>query len=177
MALAQAQLLVAGAMKFQSYWVNQTVDIQFNYPPFDVHYFCDFLPFDSGVIVTTNTGDSETLDVDLPASASIIGLVEKAMRDRQMWTVWIFQFEALSKGTLQPTGGEWNGRELYEGGIVSLDPPGDLTLLAAFSGYIQEASIQGTTIAVQLGSTLSPVGSQVPPRKFTTARVGAPMRL
>ena len=78
----------------------------------------------------------------------------------------------------QSSGDFWNGRELYDAGVIDDNGPGgDLINLAAFSGYVQEASIQGATIAVQLGSTLSPVGSQVPPRKFTTARVGAPMRL
>lgn len=177
MALAQAQLLETPELAFQSYWVDRYVRI-LTEPPTGYVVF-GFLPFDSGVIVTTNTGDNETLDLDLPAAAGAFKLVEHAMEAREIWRVTIIQFEALAHQSPltweKPNGDPYlqDGLTVADGGVID----DDLTLLSQFSGYVVDARNTGETLSLKLGSSLSPVGSQVPPRKFTTSRVGAPLRL
>ena len=48
-----------------------------------------------------------------------------------------------------------------------------------FDTRLSQAKISGsfTELSINLSSALSPVGAQVPPRKFTTLLIGAPVRL
>lgn len=50
-------------------------------------------------------------------------------------------------------------------------------LVGTYIGQIIGAQRTSTQMILQLGATLSPVGSQVPPRKFTSRLIGAPCRL
>lgn len=169
MALAQAQLIRVADVPvgFQSYWVNAV-----GYVDAELYRF---LPFETGVITTTNTGDNQTLSVDLPATSEMFSLVEQSVAEQQVWVVSIVNLEAL---TNQGPGAEIPG-ETYNGGPVrqfgQLDD--NLTLVARFYGEVIGCNSNMDTLSVQLGSSLSPVGSQVPPRKFSTSRVGAPLRL
>lgn len=169
MALAQAQLLrISGApVGFQSYWINATGRIDGD--------LYRFLPFDTGVITTTNTGDNETLSVELPASTEMFDLVEQSVAEQLVWIVSIVNLEALSNqgpGELIP-GETFNDAQVYEFGSLS----DGLVLVARFYGEVIGCGSDMGRLSVELGSSLSPVGSQVPPRKFSTSRVGAPLRL
>lgn len=172
MALAQAQLLTVGNLAaYQSYWVNSSVVISEGASE-DLY---EFLTFDSGVIVTTNTGDNQTLSITLPATSEMFGLVEQCIRDRVVWKVSIIEFEAMehqTPGTPIPNS-LYKGRQTYERGEIG----DNLQLLSRFYGEVINADSDTVDLNVQLGSSLSPVGSQVPPRKFSTLRVGAPLRL
>jgi hypothetical protein len=50
-------------------------------------------------------------------------------------------------------------------------------LIASYVGEVVGASGTFESISLELGSSLSPVGAQVPPRTFTTRLVGAPCKL
>lgn len=112
-----------------------------------------FLTYDTGVITTSNTGDAQTLDVSFPATGAITKLVDDAYRLGYIFETEIIQFDA------------------DEGPV----PPPYYTI-AKFIGKVETAGYDGTTITVTLGSSLNPVGAQVPPRRFTTDRIGTPLR-
>lgn len=170
MALAQAQLVSVGDLaNFQSYWVNNKVWLQEG----DESRLYSFLAFDSGVIVTTNTGDNQTLAVTLPATASMFALVEDCITNRIVWRVSIIEFEALSAQTPGAAAAVVDGVQTYNAGAIG----SKFQLLARFFGEIINADSDTVNLNISLGSSLSPVGSQVPPRKFSTLRVGAPLRL
>jgi hypothetical protein len=71
--------------------------------------------------------------------------------------------------------------ETYEFDVLDLNatttPLPDQTLVAAFTGEVVGASGDMTTITMELGSSLAPVGAQVPPRLFTTRLIGVPAKL
>jgi hypothetical protein len=56
-------------------------------------------------------------------------------------------------------------------------PQAGQTLIASYLGEVVGVSGSFTSIQMQLGSSLSPVGAQVPPRKFTTTLIGAPCQI
>lgn len=170
MALAQAQLLSIGsAIAYQSYWVNSLVYVTEG----AANRLYRFLTFDSGVIVTTNTGDNQTLNVILPATAEMFGLVDSSIAQRSVWQVSIVEFEAMENQTPGAAGAVVDGRQTYDAGAIGTE----FQLLSRFYGEVIAANSDTVNLNVQLGSSLSPVGSQVPPRKFSTLRVGAPLRL
>jgi hypothetical protein len=49
--------------------------------------------------------------------------------------------------------------------------------IAVFVGQVTGGSGSLTTLTVQLGSAISPVGAQIPPRTFTTAMIGKGCKL
>jgi hypothetical protein len=56
-------------------------------------------------------------------------------------------------------------------------PQAGQTLIASYLGEVVGVSGSFTSIQVELGSSLSPIGAQVPPRKFSSLLVGAPCKL
>ena len=56
-------------------------------------------------------------------------------------------------------------------------PTGVQTTIINFLGEVIGLGGTFTALTVDLGSSLAPIGSQAPPRKFTTFLVGAPIRL
>lgn len=127
---------------WQSYWVGETVENH------------SFLTYETGVIVTSNTGDSQTLEVVLPASGDLQDFIDTAYRDGYLFETEILQFDSAS----------------------TLVPPPYYTV-AQYVGTIESARTDGVSISLTLGNSLNPVGAQVPPRRFTTDRIGTPLRL
>ena len=171
MARAQAQFLEvetkggASLGGFQSFWIDKRVVLPSSSTTFD------YQPFDTGVIVTTNTGDNQQLDLSLPGSHYWHRLVEQALEQGHVWTTTIYEFESLLFP--EPT-------------FISTDEPGlnryqldetKLGVMAQFFGEVVSATSDSDAISLQLGSSLSPVGAQVPPRRFLSSIIGTPLRL
>jgi hypothetical protein len=184
MALAQAQLLSIYpgrntpdenpwlSFNAQSYWIEMKVRLEFGVG----QTFHEFRTFDTGVIVNSSTGDAQTLSVTLPATDEFHQLVESSLQDGLVWQVTIVQFESLSKQSLPILNYTVNDdRQIYDGGDL-LDP-NEFQILARFYGEVVNASSDTMSLSLELGPSLSPTGSQVPPRKFRSALVGAPLRL
>ena len=55
-------------------------------------------------------------------------------------------------------------------------PQSTQTLIAEFTGQVQGLSGNFTRLELELGSALAPVGAQVPPRKYNSFLIGAPLR-
>ena len=183
MALAQAQLLSVKSLSggsvspfdgwsAQSYWIGQKVSLREG----DAVDYYVFRTFDTGVIVNSSTGDDQTLNVAMPATDESYRLVEASVVEGLVWRVTIVQFESLSKQSL-PAGPARidDDRVVYDGGDLS--DPDEYKILARFVGQVANAQSDGVTSSLDLGPSLNPIGSQVPPRKFVSSLVGAPLRL
>jgi len=69
--------------------------------------------------------------------------------------------------------------KLYEfnAQLSQAGPPSGQTLIASVVGEVTGISGSFTSITVTLGSGLAPIGSQVPPRQYTTALIGTPLKI
>lgn len=155
MARAQAQFLriFEGAttyQRYQNFYVNSTVSWegeQWNWLGFD----CDGLVEGAGE-------DEGGLSITLPATPEVIEEVEAALRATRLAEVRTYEFDILRNA----------------GAIV---PPSVQTLVASYMGEVVAAGGGFETIDLELGSSLSPVGAQVPPRLFTSWTIGVPCKL
>lgn len=155
----------------QSYWIDMKVKFG---PYFEL---AEFRTFDTGVIVNSATGDAQTLSVEVPATDEMYRLVEDSIKWGLVWGVTIVQFEAFSKQTLPELGFTVDDdRRIYDAGDL-VGPNATFEIVAQFYGEVVNAASDGVTLSLELGPSLNPTGSQVPPRKFLSSLVGAPLRL
>ena len=63
-----------------------------------------------------------------------------------------------------------------DGSTVDTGPPAGAILVGSATGEVIGASGGLTSITMRLGSALSPVGAQFPPRTATTPLIGVPCR-
>lgn len=155
MARAQAQYLriydyVTTYQRWQNFYVNSSViwnGASWDWLPFD----CDGMVDGAGV-------DESDLQISLPATPAVVDRVEAALRAGRFVEVGTFEFDILDTG-------------------ATLAPLADQTLLARYVGELVEASGTFETITIRVGSSLSPVGVQVPPRALTSRLIGVPCKL
>lgn len=145
----------------QSYWQTKRVLID--------GAAASFQPFTTGVIVSTNTGDNQSLPVTFPATSYWVSQVENAISNRRVMEVSIYELNGLDAEILERT--DTGSEVFYEPTQITLN------LLSRFFGEIVDAQSNRVELSVNLGSSLSPVGSQVPTSKFVSSLVGTPLRL
>jgi hypothetical protein len=154
MARGQAQYLrifdeSAGTLqRWQNYYINSTVT-------YDAATWV-FLGFDVDGFTAGQTGDEGGVSVTLPATAFMIDTVEDALRNARLVELQMFEFDTL------------DGNDA---------PQADQQLIASYVGEVVGAGGPFESISLELGSSLSPVGAQVPPRKFTSRLIGVPVKL
>ena len=154
MARAQAQYLrifdTAGVTyeRWQSYYATGAVT-------WDDEIW-SYVPFAADGFTAGINVDDADISVTAPATRLVVVALEKAIRQALLVQLEIYDFD--------PTDGNSTPQEEQE-------------LIAAYIGQVTGGSSSLTNITVQLGSALSPVGSQVPPRKFTTYIMGMGCRL
>ena len=112
--------------------------------------------FDVDGMVEGASGDESGLSIELPATVDVVATVEAALRESWLAEMRSYEFNSLA------------GDDTPQAGQV---------LIASAVGEVVGASGTLTTIRMQLGSSLSPVGAQVPPRSYTTPLVGVPCLL
>jgi len=134
--------------RWQNYYVNSTVT--FNSASWA------FLGFDVDGFTAGQTGDEGGVSVTLPATAFVIDTVEDALRNARLVELSMYEFDTLDGNTT---------------------PQADQELIASYVGEVVGAGGPFESISLELGSSLSPVGAQVPPRKFTSRLIGVPVKL
>lgn len=110
-----------------------------------------YQPFEAEGIVSGDGGDEGGLAVTLPATSVVISAVTRALREAWLAELRLYQFDALLGETV---------------------PGADQQLVAQFNGELVSAAGPLTSITLQLGSSLAPVGAQLPPRTLTTRMIG-----
>jgi hypothetical protein len=108
----------------------------------------------AGVTSGQATGEQATLT--LPAVPSVLGMTETALAGPWVATLSVLQFDETA---------------------ASSGPPATTVLAASCVGEVIGASATLTQITWKLGSALSPVGAQFPPRTAITPLIGVPCRL
>jgi hypothetical protein len=115
-----------------------------------------FAELRTGGIVATQEGDQAEMTVTLPATPLIVAAVEDAISAGRLVQVQFWEFDS-SLGDESPNGSE--------------------VVISQFLGEVIGGSSDFYSITMRLGSSLSSVGAQVPPRRFTTKIIGTPCRL
>ena len=153
MARAQAQYLriFSGSttyQRWQSYYVNTSVSYDSN--------VWAYQPFDADGITAGEVQSESSISVTLPATTNVVEVVLQALDEARLAELRLYEFDTLLGNTAPQTG---------------------QTLIASYLGEVVGVSGSFTSIQMQLGSSLSPVGAQVPPRTFSTRLIGAPCKL
>jgi hypothetical protein len=153
MARAQSQFLriFSGSTtynRWQSYYVNTSVSYG--------GAVWAYQPFDADGITAGDVESEASISVTMPATTNVIEAILTALDQARLVELQLYEFDTL---------------------LGNSTPQADQTLIAAYIGEVVNASGSFTSITMELGSSLAPVGAQVPPRKFNTRLVGAPCRL
>lgn len=153
MARAQAQYLriFSGSttyQRWQSYYVNASVSY--------ASAAWAYQPFDADGITAGEVQSESSISVTLPATTNVIEVVLQSLDEARLAELRLYEFDTLL-GNTTPQPGQ--------------------RLIASYLGEVVGVSGTFTSIQMQLGSSISPVGAQVPPRKFTSNLIGSPCKL
>jgi len=134
--------------RWQSYYVNTSVSYG--------GAVWAYQHFDADGITAGEVQSEASISVTLPATTNVIEVVLQSLNEARLAELRIYEFDTIF-GNSTPQGGQ--------------------TLIASYLGEVVGVSGSFTQITMQLGSSISPVGAQVPPRKFSTKLIGAPCQL
>jgi hypothetical protein len=153
MARGQSQFLriFSGSttyQRWQTYYVNTSVTWE--------SASWSYQSFDADGITAGEVQSESSISVTLPATTNVMEVVLQALDEARLAELRLYEFDTLLGNSTPQTG---------------------QTLIASFLGEVVGVSGGFTSIQMELGSSLSPVGAQVPPRTFSTRLIGAPCKL
>lgn len=153
MARAQAQYLRiflgnTTYQRWQSYYVNANVTWE--------SASWSYQPFDADGITAGEAQSESSISVRLPATTNVVESALQALNEARLAELQLYEFDTLL-GNVTPQAGQ--------------------TLIASYLGEVVGVSGSFTSIEMELGSSLAPIGAQVPKRKFTTKLIGSPCKL
>lgn len=114
-----------------------------------------YVPFMADGITAGISGDESNVAVTAAATSMVLDAFETAIREGRLVDLSIYQFD-MQQGNDSPQAAQ--------------------ELVAAYTGQVVGGGGSLTSLTLQLGSALAPVGAQIPPRKFTTAIMGQGVR-
>jgi hypothetical protein len=153
MARAQSQYLriFSGSttyQRWQSYYVNTSVTWE--------SASWSYQPFDADGITAGEVQSESSISIRLPATTNVIEVVLQALDEARLAELQFYEFDTILGNSTPQTG---------------------QTLIASYLGEVVGVKGGFTEIEIELGSSLAPVGAQVPPRTFSTRLIGAPCKL
>ena len=110
-----------------------------------------YVPFIADGYTAGISGDENNVSVKCPAIPIVVSAFESAIKNGHLVELRIYQFDVIMGNTL---------------------PLSTQTLIGQYTGQASGGSATLTAMVLSLGSALSPVGAQIPPRKFTNAIMG-----
>jgi hypothetical protein len=134
--------------RWQSYYVNTSVTWE--------SAAWSYQPFDADGITAGEVQSESSISVTLPATTNVMEVVLQALNEARLAELRLYEFDTILGNSTPQTG---------------------QTLIASYLGEVVGVSGSFTSIQMQLGSSISPVGAQVPPRKFTSNLIGSPCKL
>ena len=134
--------------RWQSYYVNTSVSYG--------SAVWAYQPFDADGITAGEVQSESSISVTLPATTNVMDVVLQALNEARLAELQVYEFDTILGNSTPQTG---------------------QTLIASYLGEVVGVSGGFTSIQMQLGSSLSPVGAQVPLRTFSTRLIGAPCKL
>ena len=115
-----------------------------------------YFPFEWNGVQESSALSGQTVSLRMPATSLAINSFESAFKQNRLCVVSTFEFDTRL-GVSAPQSGQ--------------------TLIAEFVGYVSRMNASFTELVVELGSTLAPVGAQIPFRTATNELVGVPLQL
>jgi len=134
-------------IRWQNYYVNQT--ISFSSQTFE------FFPFEFGGINDSAAVGGSEMTVSMPATSAALTQFLKAQSNLRLCEIKLYEFSAY---------------------LAQTSPPQTFQVVATHVGQVLNLGGTFTQLQIGLGSVLSPVGAQVPPRTYSTALIGSPLR-
>jgi hypothetical protein len=134
--------------RWQAYYVNTSVTWE--------SASWSYQSFDADGITAGEVQSESSISVTLPATTNVMEVVLQALDEARLAELRLYEFDTLLGNSIPQTG---------------------QTLIASYLGEVVGVSGSFTSIQMELGSSLSPVGAQVPPRTFSTRLIGAPCKL
>lgn len=116
----------------------------------------DYLPFVADGFTAGVTGDESNVTITAPATSTVATVFQDAINSGHFAQLFIYEFNS-SAGNLSPQDGQ--------------------SLVGTMTAQVVGGQATATTMTLQLGTALSPVGAQFPPRKLTTQLMGVGCRL
>lgn len=153
MGRAQAQYLrifedSTTYVRWQSYYVNQTVTLN--------SASWEHMPFSASGIVESGASGGKSVSITVPATNNVVEAFNLALSYGRFCEVKIYEFDSRLDQTA---------------------PQASQNLIASYTAQVVNVFGTFTRLNIELGSSLSPVGAQVPPRKFTSYLIGTPLRI
>ena len=115
-----------------------------------------YVGFTASGVASGVTGDEGGITLTLAATSVVVQAVDLAMEQARLFEVRTYEFDPVADGVSSPPAGQ--------------------TLISTFLGEITSASEAGFEFTLQMGSSLSPVGAQFPPRTMTNNLIGMGMQ-
>ena len=132
---------------WQNYYINTTVTVSSkNY---------EYYPFEFGGISESSALGGEAVTITVPGTQEVVDAFLEAAYLERLCEVNVYEFDNRF-GNVAPQTGQ--------------------TLVGSFLGYIKRIGGSFTTLQIELGSALAPVGAQIPPRTYNSFLIGAPLR-
>jgi hypothetical protein len=150
-AVSQYLRIYSGATDYQlwqSYYVNQTVT-------WDGKQW-SFQPFSIDGIIAGDVSAEGSLTVGVPSTSVTLPAIRTALRFGYLIQVDQYEFD--------PQQGNDAPQEQQQ-------------LIASYVGEVIGVKGRLTWLEIELGSTLAPIGIQVPPRTMTSQLIGTPCQL
>jgi len=153
MARGQSQFLriFSGSttyQRWQAYYVNTSVTWE--------GATWSYQPFDTDGITAGEVQSESSISIRLPATTAVTEVVLQALDEARLAELRLYEFDTIYGNST---------------------PQASQTLIASYLGEVVGVTGSFTELEVELGSSLSPVGAQIPPRKFSTQLIGAPCKL
>ena len=138
-------------IRWQNYYVNETINFfvqGVGTVPFE------FFPFEFGGINDSAAVGGAEMTVAMPATSAALTQFLKAQSNLRLCELKLYEFSAY---------------------LAQTPPPQNFQVVATHVGQVLNLGGTFTQLQVGLGSVLSPVGAQVPPRTYSTALIGSPL--
>ena len=114
-----------------------------------------YFPFEWDGVGESSAISGSTVSLKMPATSQAVSCFETALKQQHLCLVSTYEFDTRL-GVAAPQSGQ--------------------TLIAQFLGYVSSMRGSFTELTVELGSSLAPIGSLIPPRTATNALVGVPIQ-
>lgn len=134
--------------RWQTYYVNQTITLD------GASWL--YMPFSASGIVESGASGGKSVSITVPATNSVVQAFTLALSYGRFCELKIYEFDSRLDNTVPQAGQD---------------------LIASYTAEVVDVSGTFSRLDIELGSSLSPVGAQVPPRKFTSYLIGSPLRI
>ena len=133
---------------WQSYYVNSTISLGGK--------SWSYFPFTADGLMSSSASGGNTVSLTCPATTTAIAALTEALNNQYLVELKVYEFDSR---------------------LSNDAPQSGQSLIINFLGLVTSLGGGFTTLNVNIGSSLSPVGASAPPRKFTSDLIGVPIRL